>query len=134
MDEEYVNTSETVSIKLNIDLVERVGLAMVMLIPGLMKLGALGFLGEPFAMNHGMVTGMLTNLGFVMPGLLAWGLIAAEIGTGLALLLNYKVKPIGFVPAGILLVATFTMHFGNPVQMLVHLVLAMSFVLFTLKR
>ncbi|MEK6873626.1 MAG: DoxX family protein [Nanoarchaeota archaeon] len=59
----------------------RVFLGLLMLVPGISKL-----------MNPGGPIGMLTNLGFPIPSIMAWVLIISEIVFGLTLILGYKVK------------------------------------------
>jgi len=96
-------------------------LGLVMLIPGLLKL---------FVMKPAAIEGMLAGLGFPAAGVFAWILILAEIGAGVALLANWQVKHIVWLPIVILVVATFTAHLGNYPNMLVHLTLASNYLLY----
>lgn len=96
-------------------------LGLVMLIPGLLKL----FVLKPAAIEE-----MLAGLGFPAAGVLAWVLIIAEIVSGVALLANWQVKHIVWIPVVILVVAAFTVYLGNYPNMLVHIALASNYLLY----
>ena len=98
-------------------------LALVMLVAGLLKL---------FSIKASNVAGMLEGFGFPASGVLAWVLIVAEIGSGVALLARWQLKYVTWIPVVILVVATFTAHWGNWVNMLVHLALASNYLVFGL--
>ncbi len=94
-------------------------LGLVMLIPGLMKL---------FLLGPSAVAGMLGGLGFPTATFFAWLLIVLEIGSGVAVLVGWKLKYTAFVPAVILVIAgllVYTTDYGN---LLMHLVIASNFV------
>ncbi len=93
-------------------------LGFVMLIPGLLKL---------FVMGPTAIINMLASFGIPAPGFFAWVLIIGEISSGIAILARWNLKYVGYIPIIILLVATFTAHLGNWVNMLVHLALASNF-------
>ncbi len=59
----------------------RVGLGVLFLVPGIMKL-----------MNPAMVSGMLGQIGFPMATLFAWILILVEVVGGLMLITGFKTK------------------------------------------
>lgn len=88
-------------------------LGLLMLVPGLMKL---------FVSGVGGVTGMLTGLGFPAAAFFAWVLIIGEIGSGIAILSKWNLKYVVYIPMVILLVATFTVHWGSWSNVLLHLV------------
>jgi uncharacterized membrane protein YphA (DoxX/SURF4 family) len=67
-----------------------------MLLPGLVKL---------FVVKPTGVTGMLSSMGFPAAMLLAWVLIIAEIGSGIAILANWRIKYAVWPPIIILAVA-----------------------------
>jgi uncharacterized membrane protein YphA (DoxX/SURF4 family) len=90
----------------------RMFLGLIMLIPGLIKL---------IGMGPAAITGMLAGLGFPAAGFLAWTLIAAEIGFGLAILLNWKLHLTTYPPMIILGLAAFTMHIASVPLILLHL-------------
>jgi len=87
--------------KKQVMIANRILLGLLMLGAGLVKL---------FVMGPEAVTGML--LGIVLfswaASFWAWVLILAEIGSGVAILANYRLKDVAFVPAIILVVAAFT--------------------------
>lgn len=84
-------------------LVHRIILGLLMLVPGIVKfVGAVS--GNNFA------AGMLSNIALFAwaPVFWAWVLIIFEIGTGAAIISNWKVKKAAIFPAIILLVALLT--------------------------
>lgn len=93
-------------------------LGLVMLIPGLLKL---------FVMKPAVIIEMLAGLGIPAAGFFAWVLIIGEIASGIAILAKWNLKYVVYIPITILLVASFTAHWGNYVNMIVHLALASSF-------
>jgi uncharacterized membrane protein YphA (DoxX/SURF4 family) len=93
-------------------------LGLVMLIPGLLKL---------FVMKPTAIVGMLGELGFPTASFLAWVLILSEIIFGALILAKYKLNYTVWPPIIILVVASFTAHWGNWPNVLVHLALASNF-------
>jgi len=91
----------------------RILLGLLMLIPGISKLFLIGPSG---------VTGMLSGIGFPLAAFFAWVLIILEIGSGTAIILNWKIKYSITPAAVILLVAILTVHLGNTTSILLHLV------------
>lgn len=77
-------------------LVNRILLGLLMLVPGLTKL---------FVFKPSGVTSMLSGLGFPAAALFAWILIIFEIGSGLAILANWKVEVAAWPPVIILITA-----------------------------
>ena len=104
----------------------RILLALVMLVPGLLKL---------FVMGPGAITDMLAGIGFPVAALFAWILILAEVLSGLALLLNKWVEYAAYVPAVILLVAALTVHMsmGSIPNFLLHLAMASNALVFAVQ-
>jgi len=108
------------------DLTKHVGtvhwllLGLTMLVPGLLKL---------FVMKPGAVSGMLTEMGFPAPVVLAWILILAEILAGIAILAKWNLDSVKWVPAIILVVAAVTVHWGSWPSVLIHLTVAADFLL-----
>ena len=100
-------------------------LGLVMLVAGLLKL---------FVMGVGTVEGMLAGFGFPMAIAFAWLLIIAEIASGVLVLAKWKLEYVTWVPVVILVVATFTAHWGNWVNMLVHLALASNYLVLGMKK
>ena len=84
--------------------INRVLLGLAMLLPGLLKL---------FVMKPEAIVGMLGGLGFPAATFFAWILILSEIVFGAAILLNWKLNYTTIPPAIILIVASFTVHWGN---------------------
>ncbi len=102
-------------------LINRILLGLVMLIPGLYKLGVmLGIL-------QGDIPGMLAGFGFPAPVFFAWLLLLVEIAFGLAILANWNLKYTVWPPIVILVVAAFTAYLENIAQLLVHLALASNY-------
>lgn len=83
-------------------LVQRYLLGLLMLVAGLLKLLVTG---------AGGVSGMLSNIVLFSwaPGFWAWILIIAEIGSGVAVLANWKLKYTAWLPVIILAVAVLFM-------------------------
>ncbi len=98
--------------------VNRILLGLVMLVHGLMKL---------FVMKPAAVVGMLSGFGFPAPSFFAWVLILSEIVFGIAILLKWKLECTVWPPVVILVVASFTAHWANWGNMLVHLALASNY-------
>lgn len=96
-----------------IEMINRVLLGLLMLIPGLLKL---------FVTGPDAVTGMLTGIGFPAAAVFAWLLIIAEIVTGAMILANWQMKFAIWPPIVILVVALFTVHWGEWPSVLLHLV------------
>lgn len=94
-------------------------LALTMLAAGLLKVLVIG---------PGAVQEMLAGFGFPAAGLFAWVLILSEIASGALILAKYKLEYVTWLPVVILVVATFTAHWGNWANMLVHLALASNYV------
>lgn len=99
-------------------------LGLTMLVAGLLKI----FLVKPAG-----VEGMLSGFGLPAAGALAWVLIIAEVVSGALILAKWQLKYVVYVPIIILVVATFTAHLGNYVNMLVHLTLAANYWLLGVK-
>jgi uncharacterized membrane protein YphA (DoxX/SURF4 family) len=105
----------------------RILLGLLMLVGGLTKL---------FMMGPAGLTKMLTGLGFPVAGLLAWGLIGAELGSGIAILTKWKLDHVAYVPVVIVL-AAIVMYWKNPMfagklplqltQTFVHITLASNY-------
>ncbi|MBU0466351.1 MAG: DoxX family membrane protein [Nanoarchaeota archaeon] len=95
-------------------------LGLVMLVPGLLKLFVTGL-----AAIVGMLSG--TPLFAWAPTFWAWVLILAEILSGILILAKWKVEKVIWFPIIILVVATFTAHWANWGNMLVHLALASNY-------
>ncbi len=104
-------------------LVSRILLGLLVLIPGAYKL---------FVLKADAVSGMLSGIGFPTPLFFAWVLIILEIGCGVSILANYKIKYAVVPPILIMLIAAFTVSWGNWPNMLLHLVAASSFWLLAL--
>ena len=105
--------------------VNRLFLGLVMLVPGLTKF---------FVMGIDKITGMVTGIGFPMPTAFAWILIIAEIATGIAILVNWKVEYAYIPPVIILVIAALTVNWftsqtGAPNwgQIAIHFALASNF-------
>lgn len=104
-------------------------LGLLMLIGGLTKL---------FLMTPAGLTKMLGGLGFPAAALLAWLLIIAEVGSGIAILASWKLNQVSYIPIVIVLTAIM-MYWKNPMfvgklplqltQTLVHLTLASNYFL-----
>lgn len=93
-------------------------LGLVMLIPGLLKL---------FVMKPAAIIGMLSGLGIPAATFFAWVLIIGEIGSGALILAKWNLHKVVWIPMIVLLVATFTVHWANWTNMLVHLTLVANF-------
>ena len=93
-------------------------LGLTMLVPGLIKL---------FVVKPTNVVGMLSGLGFPAASFFAWVLILSEIGFGGLILARWKLTYTVIPPIIILVVATFTAHWANWINMLVHLTLASGY-------
>lgn len=110
----------------HVELINRILLGLVMLVPGLIKL---------FQFTPSGVSGMLAGLGFPAPTVFAWILIIAEIVTGLAIIANWKMEYAVWPPIVILVVAAFTSNlYGgaepNIAGILMHLALASNYLIF----
>ena len=93
-------------------------LAALMIIPGLSKL---------FASKA--TTVFLDSLGFPAAGFFIWVLILAEIGSGLAILLKWKLDIVKYIPVIVLGVAILTAHIGDFQAILIRLVLISNYLL-----
>ena len=95
-------------------------LGLTMLIPGLLKL---------FVMKPSAVVGMLSGISLFAwaPMFWAWVLILSEIVFGAAILAKWKLKYTTIPPMIILIVAAFTVYWGNWPTILIHLALASSY-------
>jgi len=102
-------------------------LGLVMLVSGLLKV---------FVMGVSAVEGMLVGIVLFAwaPALWAWILIIGEIGSGAAILVGWNLKKIVWIPAIILVIATFTAQWGDWVNMLIHLALASNYLLLGTKK
>lgn len=105
--------------------INRVLLGLLMLVPGLLKL---------FVFKPAGVTQMLTGFGFPAPLFFAWVLIILEIVSGLAILANFRIRMVTWVPVIILLVATILTTFAdlqnaNIPGILLHLVAISNYLL-----
>jgi uncharacterized membrane protein YphA (DoxX/SURF4 family) len=91
-----------------------------MLIPGLFKL---------FSQGPSGVGEFLSGLGFPIPLLFAWILIASEIIFGLAILARYELRYTAIPPAIIMIVAAFTVALpaSNWPTFLMHIAVATNF-------
>lgn len=105
----------------NIKKVNWILLGLIMLVPGLLKL---------FVMGPDAIVGMLSGMGFPLASFFAWVLIISEIASGVLILARWNVKQVVYLPIIILVVATFTAHWANWGNMLVHLALATNYWLF----
>jgi uncharacterized membrane protein YphA (DoxX/SURF4 family) len=111
-------------VKINLWIINLVLLGLVMLVPGLLKL---------FVMKPEAITEMFTNLGFPVASLFAWALIVAEIGSGAAILMRWRIKHVAYIPVVILIGSAILVHFGNWPNFLVHIALASNFILLSRK-
>jgi len=99
--------------------VNRILLGLVMLVPGLLKL---------FVLGPSAVAGMLAGFGFPMATFFAWLLIVVEIGSGLAVLIGWKLEYTAIAPAVILVIAGLLVYRTDYGNLLMHLVIASNFV------
>lgn len=90
-----------------------------MLVPGLLKL---------FVMGPSAVASMLGSFGFPAAMFFAWLLIILEIGSGLAVLIGWKLEYTAIVPAVILVIAGLLVYRTDYGNLLMHLVIASNFV------
>lgn len=104
----------------NLQLINRILLGLVMLIPGLAKL---------FAMGGEGVSAMLSGIALFSwaPLFWAWVLILSEILFGIAILAKWKLEWTVIPPMIILLVSAFTVHWGNWPNLLIHLVVVSNY-------
>ena len=95
-------------------------LGLVMLVSGLLKL---------FSIKPAGVAGMLAGIVLFSwaPAFWAWILIIAEVLSGVFVLARWKLKKVVWLPIIVLVVATFTVHWANLTNMLVHLALASNY-------
>ncbi|MGV8142567.1 MAG: DoxX family protein [Candidatus Pacearchaeota archaeon] len=98
--------------------VNRILLGLLMLIPGCLKL---------FVMKPSAIVGMLSGIGFPAATFFAWVLILSEIVFGIAILLKWKLEYTVWPPIVIMLVAGFTVAWGNWPSFLMHLVIASNY-------
>jgi uncharacterized membrane protein YphA (DoxX/SURF4 family) len=99
-------------------------LGLLMLVPGLLKL---------FVMGPGAIEGMLSQnpLFSWAPMFWAWVLILAEILSGIAILARWKLKYVVWFPIIILLVAAFTVHWGNWSNFILHIAAVTNYWLYS---
>lgn len=95
-------------------------LGLAMLVPGLLKL---------FVMKPAAIVGMLSGIPLFAwaPTFWAWILILSEIVFGVLILARWKLQYTVIPPMIILLVATFTAHWANWTNMLIHLALVSNY-------
>lgn len=100
--------------------VNRILLGLVMLVPGLLKL---------FVMKPSAIVGMLSGISLFSwaPTFWAWVLILSEIVFGIAILFKWRLEHTVWPPIIILVIASFTAHWANWGNMLVHLALASNY-------
>lgn len=108
-------------------LINRILLGLVMLVSGILKL---------FVIGPDAVTGMLSGMALFAwaPAFWAWILILSEIIFGIAILAKYKLEYTVWPPVIILVVASFTAHWANWGNMLVHLALASNYAIWGMKK
>jgi len=108
--------------KKNIVVANRILLGLVMLVPGLLKL---------FVSGSDGVTGMLSGIALFSwaPSFWAWVLILSEIVFGIAILASWRLKYTVWPPAVIMLVAAFTVAWGNWPTFLMHLAIASNYLM-----
>jgi len=106
--------------KKNIVVANRILLGLVMLIPGLLKL-----------IGSDGVVGMLSGIALFSwaPSFWAWVLILSEIVFGIAILANWRLKYSVWPPVVIMLVAAFTVAWGNWPTFLMHLAIASNYLM-----
>ncbi|MEK6908547.1 MAG: DoxX family protein [Nanoarchaeota archaeon] len=111
----------------NIMTANRILLGLVMLVPGLLKL---------FVIGSDAVVGMLSSnvLFSWAPGFWAWVLILSEIVFGIAILASWKLEYTVWPPIVIMLVAAFTVAWGNWPTFLMHLVIASNYLILKKSR
>ncbi len=102
----------------------RILLALLMLISGLLKL---------FVIKPSGVVGMLTGLSFPAPTFFAWILIGGEIIFGLLILVKWKIEYVVYGPIIILAVAMFKVAWGQWSSVLMHLVIISNYWLLGVK-
>lgn len=100
----------------------RILLGLVMLVPGLWKMFVAGSDG---------VSQMLSAIALFAwaPMFWAWVLILSEIVFGIAILASWKLEYTVWPPVVIMVVAAFTMAWGNWPTLLMHLALASNYLL-----
>jgi uncharacterized membrane protein YphA (DoxX/SURF4 family) len=104
----------------NLMTANRVLLGLLMLVPGLTKL---------FVMGPSAVVGMLSGNALFSwaPGFWAWVLILSEIVFGIAILAKWKLEYAVWPPIVIMLVAAFTVNWGNWTNLIMHLAVASNY-------
>lgn len=108
----------------NLILTNRILLGLLMLIPGLLKL---------FVMKPAAIEGMLSGIGFPVPMFFAWVLILSEIVFGIAILANWKMEYSVWPPIVILLIAAFTVYWGNWPTFISHIVICSNYLLYGMR-
>ncbi len=110
-----------------LQLVNRILLGLLMVIPGLMKF---------FVIGPDAVTGMLSGIVLFAwaPAFWAWILMFSEVIFGLAILANYKLKYTVIPPVVILLIAALTVNIGNPSGLLLHFVAVSAYLMLAYKE
>ena len=110
----------------NIVTVNRILLGLLILVAGLTKL---------FVASLSKVIEMLSsNVLFAWaPGFWAWVLILSEIVFGIAILASWKLKYTVWPPIVIMLVAAFTVYWGNWSSFIMHIVVASNYLMLSYK-
>lgn len=105
-----------------IKVINRILLGLVMFISGLLKL---------FVMGPSAIVGMTQGIALFSwaPVFWAWILILSEVVFGIAILANWKLEYTVIPPMVILLVAAFTVYWGNWSIALIHLVVVSNYAL-----
>lgn len=106
----------------NLVVANRILLGLVMLVPGLMKL---------FVMGSTAVSEMLSGIVLFAwaPMFWAWVLILSEIVFGIAILASWKLEYAAWPPVIIMLVAAFFVAWGNWGSFLMHITIALNYLM-----
>ncbi|MEK6915717.1 MAG: DoxX family protein [Nanoarchaeota archaeon] len=104
----------------NILTVHRVLLGLLMLVPGLLKL---------FVMGPDAIVGMLSSIALFAwaPSFWAWVLIISEIVFGIAILASWRLKHTVWPPIVIMIVAAFSINWGNWPSFIMHLIIVADY-------
>jgi uncharacterized membrane protein YphA (DoxX/SURF4 family) len=100
-------------------------LGLLMVVPGLLKL---------FVIKPAAITEMLVGLGFPVASFFTWVLIIGEILSGLAILFKWKLEKVVWFPIAVILIAGFTVHWGNWPNVIMHLAVASNYWLLGFKK
>ncbi|MBS3083934.1 DoxX family protein [Candidatus Pacearchaeota archaeon] len=111
----------------NILTVNRILLGLLMLVAGLMKL----FVFTPSGVAENTI--MKIALFSWAPIFWAWVLILSEIVFGIAILASWRLKYTVWPPIIIMLVAAFTVYWGNWSSFIMHLVVASNYLMLSYK-